>query len=120
MFTNQQIEIMVDALEYQIEVEHTVLLDAAKSQDWEMIKNQEHRIQNINTSMVILKKMMKVPTKENIPSKTELVIQYVTELIEQNKDYTVRAVAEKIGCAPSTAQTAIHRAKQNTRFKKGS
>lgn len=120
MFTNQQIEIMVYALKNQIKIEHDTLVDAAKVQDWEKIKNQEQRIRDINASITILERMVDLPLKENRLNKTELVIQHVTDLIQQNKGYTVREVAAKIGCAPSTAQEAISRVKQNMRLKKGS
>lgn len=56
----------------------------------------------------------------NKTSKTEQAFQYVMEMIEQNKEYTVRSVAEAVGCAPSTALTAIKRAKANNRVEANS
>jgi hypothetical protein len=55
-----------------------------------------------------------VVSSNKTPSKTEQAYQYVIKLIEQNEDFTVRSVAEAIGCSPSTAQTAINRAKEKT------
>jgi hypothetical protein len=50
--------------------------------------------------------------KPNKRNKTEQAVQYVSELIEQNIDFTTRSVASVIGCSPSTASAAINRAKQ--------
>lgn len=66
----------------------------------------KHRTKKSNTKLYV------VPNKT--PSKTEQAYQYVIKLIEQNEEFTVRSVAEAIGCSPSTAQTAINRAKEKT------
>ena len=52
--------------------------------------------------------------KPNKPNKTEQAVQYVTKQIEQNNTYTVRSVADAIGCSPTTAQSAIKRVKQTS------
>lgn len=51
---------------------------------------------------------------KNKRSKTEQAVQYVTEQIEQNKEYTVRSVADAIGCSNGTAQSAINRVKKTS------
>ena len=50
-------------------------------------------------------------------TKTEQAEQYIIKLIKQNKDYTIREVANKIGCSPSVVQAGKQRAEQKLGIK---
>ena len=76
-------------------------------------KNEQYEIQKSNkkTNKRSNAHLRVVRTNKVKKGKSEQVAQYVLRLMKQNKEFTVRQVAEKIGCSPSTAQKGINKAK---------
>jgi hypothetical protein len=76
-------------------------------------KNEQYETQKSNkkTNKKSNAHLRVVRTNKVKKGKSEQVAQYVLRLMKQNKEFTVRQVAEKIGCSPSTAQKGINKAK---------
>jgi hypothetical protein len=82
-----------------------------RSDQTEKNEQYETRKSNKKTNKKSNAHLRVVRTNKVKKGKSEQVAQYVLRLMKQNKEFTVRQVAEKIGCSPSTAQKGINKAK---------
>jgi hypothetical protein len=64
----------------------------------------KRRTKKSNTNLYVV--------RSNKTSKTEQAAQCALEWLEQNKEFTVRELADEFGCAVSTAQNALNKARE--------
>ncbi|UWE05325.1 hypothetical protein [Laceyella sacchari] len=70
----------------------------------EQTNKPKRRTKKSNTNLYVV--------RSNKTSKTEQAAQCALEWLEQNKEFTVRDLADELGCAVSTAQNALNKARE--------